>query len=359
MADVQDATGSYDGDGVWHPKDLQGQTPGQRGAFGDREPPVGTPEPTPPISPGYTTPQSATVGQGLGAYDAYAQQAFGGPTEAEQGVADQFAAVGSGQGPYGQQTNQMMKDAAAKAAGGGGVAGQDLGNVWGAAGSQFRGTNSAAVPENAQREAYMSMLNGGGYDAATKAAIANEGNASLNAQEEGVRDQLNNAAARTGSPFGAYGAIVDTNHQIGANRAGLARQNQILFANEEQRRKEAGASGLGQNAGLALNRENAGLSTALASNRQQNDQGLTASQQQNQFINDDTSRRLAGLNASAQQNQAQRGYQLAGAGGLNSILQGQMGQQTQLASILANILGTKQGDTTQLGENGGSIQLGL
>ena len=319
-------------------------------------------QPPPPAAGGgtggFTTPQSPSASPAvLGAYDAYAQQAFGGATAPEAEIYNQFQQAGTGQGAYGDYTKGLINASAANIAAGGGIPGQDLGAQWNAGGQQFAGTDTAGQTAAQQRQLYTSMANGGGYDAATKAQIANEGNAALNAQESGVRDQLNNAAARTGSPVGAYGAIVDANHNIGNQRSALARQNQILFANEAERQKEAGAAGLGQNTSLTTGLENAGVQNALAANNQASNQKYQGANNLNQLINDDTSRRFAGLNAANQQNNQQRGYQLAGAGGLNSILQGQMGQQDQLASMIASILGNKQGDTTQLGENGQSLQL--
>jgi hypothetical protein len=300
---------------------------------------------------GFVTPQSASAGQGLGAYDVWSSDAFNGPTDAEQALYDPAAALATGTDTGSQQASGLINQATANAAGQGTQAqsNNQLQAAWTAANNMYTGNDQSSVPINAQQAQYMTMTGpNAGYDAATQAAITNQGNNALNSQEASMRDQLNNAAARTGSPVGAYGALVDVNQNIGNQRADQSRQNQVLFANEAERQKEAGAAGLGSTANEIMARQNAAQQSGLAANQAQFSQDQTATNQANQLINDQTSRQLAGINSGVAQNAQQIGVQEAGGAGLTNILQGQNSQQDQLYSMLASILGNKQGDTSNM-----------
>ena len=311
---------------------------------------------TPNAADSFEIPGVTSPSQSVGAYDAWADQAFAGPSDAENQVFNGVYGIGSGQDANGRQANVLMGQAGERA-----TAPQyvdphsQMGETMGVASAQYQGTDPSSAAVNPQLGAYLSMVGpNGGYDAATKAAIANEGNAALNAQEASARDQMSNAQARTGSPLGAYGAIADVSQNIGNQRSAQARQNQILFANEQQRQKEAGASGLGTTAGIMLGRENAGIQNYMGAQQQAVGQTQAAANQANQFINDDTARRLAGLNAAAAQNAAQRQAQQAGASGLTNLLSGEMGAGNQLYTALGSILGTEQGDTSEANTLGGN-----
>src|ERR1039457_2246672 len=229
---------------------------------------------------GFVTPQSASAGQGLGAYDVWSSDAFNGPTGAEQALYDPAAALATGTDAGSQQGNALINQAVASAsslpAGGQDTSNNQLQAAWTAANNMYVGNDQSSVPINAQQAQYMTMTGpNAGYDTATKAAITNEGNNALNSQEASMRDQLNNAAARTGSPVGAYGALVDVNQNIGNQRASQSRQNQVLFANEAERQKEAGAVGLGSTAQEIMARQNAAQQSGLAANQAQFSQDQT------------------------------------------------------------------------------------
>lgn len=306
---------------------------------------------TPPTDPagtfaGATQPAQAPT---LGASDVWNQLAFGGPTQAASDVYGATSAIGMGTTPSAQAGQQLVNQGAQNAATAGNN--QNLQNAMVAATNLYGGNDPSSTALQAQQGAYMSMVGpNAGYSDAAKAAIINQGNSALNAQQASAQDQLNNAAARTGSPIGAYGAIVDVNQNIGNARAAQAAQNQVLFANEAERQKEAGAAGLGQTAATTLGREQQAYNDYLASQGQQFGQGQTAMSTANQMINDQTSRQLSGLNAAAAQNQQQVANTEAGGSGLTNLYNTNVGQQNQLYSMLASILGNKQGDTTQLGE---------
>src|ERR1017187_2431981 len=307
---------------------------------------------------GFVTPQSASAGQGLGAYDVWSSDAFSGPAGAERPLYDPAAALATGTDTGSQQASGLINQATANAAGQGTQAqsNNQLQAAWTAANNMYTGNDQSSVPINAQQAQYMTMTGpNAGYDAATQAAITNQGNNALNSQEASMRDQLNNAAARTGSPVGAYGALVDVNQNIGNQRADQSRQNQVLFANEAERQKESGAAGLGSTANEIMARQNAAQQSGLAANQAQFSQDQTATNQANQLINDQTSRQLAGINSGVAQNAQQIGVQEAGGAGLTNILQGQNGQQDQLYSMLASILRNKQGDTSQMNTLGTQI----
>ena len=301
-----------------------------------------------------STPQSASAGSGLGAYDVWAQQAFGGPTDAEQQVYNQTTGQANG-GAYAPVEQAITNQAGAQA-----TAGVDpnLTKAVQAASNQYTGQDQSSAGMNAAQNAYMSMVGPqAGYSDAAKAAITNEGNSALNAQQATMQDQVNNAMARTGSPVGAYGALVDTSQNIGNQRAAQAAQNQVLFANEAERQKEAGATGLNATSSNILGRENTAMQSGLAAQQQGFGQQQTASNQANQFINDATSRNLATDNAASAQNAQQRAASQAGGAGLTNLNAQESGSQNQLYSMLASILGNTTGSTTAAGVNDQSFNV--
>src|ERR1035441_4623969 len=66
---------------------------------------------------GFVTPQSASAGQGLGAYDVWSSDAFNGPTDAEQALYDPAAALATGTDTGSQQASGLINQATANAAG--------------------------------------------------------------------------------------------------------------------------------------------------------------------------------------------------------------------------------------------------
>ncbi len=285
-----------------------------------------------------------------GAYGAYANLASGAMNPLQQGAGYGYGSIATG-GPYASLMNSLIQGQAGNA--------QNnplLGTAMQMLTDQY---NNTSLPEEQQRQAYSGMVYGGGYDPATKAAITNESNNSITGQYEGLKDQLQNAAARTGSPLGEFGALAQASQNAGNQRNAAARQNQVLFANEAERQKEAGAAGLGQNAQLGQSRRATAAAQWLQAQGNQNAQQQAAAQSAAGLINNQNQSILQGSNGLAQLAAQLSGQQQAGAAGLAGLDQANQSQESQLYSLLASILGTKQEDYTSLGKTTGNANVGI
>ena len=94
-------------------------------------------------------------------------------------------------------------------------------------------------------QGYSGMVNNGGYDAATQNAITQTGENTARAGYAGAADQAARHAQATGNTAGYNSAIARLGQAESGTISDNARQNQIAFANEKQRQKEAGLQGLG------------------------------------------------------------------------------------------------------------------
>src|ERR1017187_4758487 len=197
--------------------------------------PAPTPDPnagtTPPPGTGTgTTPASTaspSAGTGLGAYDAFANLAFGSPTDAESTVYNATQGIGTNQSPAQMAGNVLLGQEGQTAMNAGNN--PQLQNAMVASNNLYNGQDPSQTALNAQQAQYLAMTGPqAGYNTATKAAITNTGNSALNAQQAAAADQMANAAARTGSPIGAYGAIANVSQNIGNQRSNQAMQNQVL-----------------------------------------------------------------------------------------------------------------------------------
>ena len=290
-----------------------------------------------------------------GAYGAYAGMAAGDMNPLEQMVGYGYGNVASG-GQYGGNIQDLLNGAMFRSTTGSNPSDPWLGNAMTWFGDQAM---NAGQGEAGQLAGYQNMVSNGGYDAATKAAITNEGNNSITSQYEGLADQLRNATARTGSPLGEFAALSQASQNAGNQRNSLARQNQVLFANEAERQKEAGLQGLGQNAGIEQARKSTFGNLAMGAEGNRFNQQTAAADQANKFINDALQRTLQGSNGLSQLAAALQGKQATGAAGLAGLDQSKINQENSLYSILASILGTKQEDYTSLGKTTGDAKIGV
>lgn len=100
---------------------------------------------------------------------------------------------------------------------------------------------------------FSQMANHGGYDDATKNAITQEGMNAAKSTYSGAASRIGMNSAATGNSAGMAAAM----SQLGRDEANTlgqqGRQNQIDFANEKQKQKQAGLTGL---AGLNSNESN-------------------------------------------------------------------------------------------------------
>ena len=286
--------------------------------------------------------QAAPTG---GAAGTYAKLASGEMSPLQQGAGYGYGQVAQG-GPYAGIMSGLIQNQAAKSVG------DPLSQIFGVLQGQY---NNQSTPEQDQMFGYQRMVGDGGYDAATKSAISNESNNAITAQYQGLADQLQNAAARTGSPIGEFAALSQASQNAGNQRNAAARQNQVLFANEAERQKEAGLSGLGQNAQLGQARQGTAAGQYLQAQANQAGQTQANAQLAAQMANQQTQQTLQGSNGLAQLAAQLSGQQQAGAAGLANLDQLTTQQQNQLYSMLASVLGTKQEDYTSLAQTTGSV----
>lgn len=123
--------------------------------------------------------------------------------------------------------------------------------------------NTPGRGEDEAYGAYNDMLQGG-YSASEQNAIAQEGMRAARAGFETNRDAMLRNQARTNNSAGYAANMGKMARGFSETMGSQARQNQIDFADEAQRRKEGGASGMLNVAGLANQRG----STALGAQQQ-------------------------------------------------------------------------------------------
>jgi hypothetical protein len=106
--------------------------------------------------------------------------------------------------------------------------------------------------------AYNTMLQGG-YSADEQNAITQEGMRAARAGYETNRDSMLRNQARTNNSAGYAANMAKMARGFGETMGSQGRQNQILFADETQKRRETGAGGMLNVAGLANQRGQASI----------------------------------------------------------------------------------------------------
>lgn len=92
---------------------------------------------------------------------------------------------------------------------------------------------------------YQKLLTGGGFSPQEQAAITGESMGALGSAFDALRQRAENRVARTRNPAG-FGELEDElAREQGRQAAELARQNQIQFADEAQRRRLEALQGIG------------------------------------------------------------------------------------------------------------------
>jgi len=119
-------------------------------------------------------------------------------------------------------------------------------------------TKKAGRGEDEAYGAYGDMLKGG-YSPAEQNAITQEGMKAARAGFETNRDAMLRNQARTGNSAGYAANMAKMARGFSETMGSQGRQNQIDFANETQKRKETGASGMLNVAGLGQARKTTGL----------------------------------------------------------------------------------------------------
>jgi hypothetical protein len=109
-------------------------------------------------------------------------------------------------------------------------------------------TTPATTPDassgNGLLSALQGLLNNGGYSATEQQAITEKAAEALAAQKGSSQAQMADQLARSGNAAGYGGAMSSLDNSAAQTASDQARQNQIDFANEQERQKELGASGL-------------------------------------------------------------------------------------------------------------------
>lgn len=97
------------------------------------------------------------------------------------------------------------------------------------------------------------LLTSPGYSPAEQSAITQEGMGAARTAYDALRESAQNRLARTNNAAGYNELDAQLGRQEAQNLGQQARQNQIAFANEQQRRRLAGLSALGQTYGIDTN----------------------------------------------------------------------------------------------------------
>jgi hypothetical protein len=164
--------------------------------------------------------------------------------------------------------------------------------------------------------AFSGMVNGQGYSPAEQAALRNQQMDVARTTMDTAASEMARKRAMTGQQAGFYGAQA----QLAGERAGALananRQGTLDIANEAERRKEAGAQGLGGLAGIEASNANAEASRASAANALAAENARTGAQL-----------RLAAMGQLGNLDEAARARQEAGMGGMNAWNQNQVGKQ--------------------------------
>ena len=126
--------------------------------------------------------------------------------------------------------------------------------------------------------AYQDMVNGGGYSPAEKAALVNEGMGSARTALDSAQAEMMRRQGINGNSAGLYGAIANLAGQRASTLGSQARQNTLAIANEAERRKEAGAAGLGNLAGIEASNAASQASLAASQNAQSAENARVAAQ---------------------------------------------------------------------------------
>lgn len=271
--------------------------------------------------------------------------------------------VGQTTGPnsYEDQSRQAILDFIN---GGGGASGTGYG-LGGGSGSMSGSSSPVGLGAgySGSLKAFQDMVNGGGYSDAEKAALVNEGMGSARAGLDSAQAEMMRRGELTGNRAGMYGAMA----QMAGNRSNVlgsqARKNVLDIANEAQRRKEVGAGGMGNLAGIEGSLANAQLSANTSMNN-----ASLANQAANRGMN------LQAIGALGDWDAAQRKNAQFGLGGMNdwdksrmanqqfgmtgmqqgdlARRQSMMGGATGLADYGQNIFGRKAGALGALGQYG-------
>ena len=173
--------------------------------------------------------------------------------------------------------------------------------------------------------AYNTMINGNGYSDAEKSAMEGSAARGLSTGFARGADEIRRQAARTGNRAAAYSAMASGGAKYGADAGEMNRQNQIKFADEAQRRKEAGAAGMTDVAGLSNTRAQFGIGAA------------------GDYAKEIQRRREAGIKGMGDFATYGRGLQSQGLAGLNDMLKQSNADKNNTYAQIAAILGTKVG----------------
>ena len=176
--------------------------------------------------------------------------------------------------------------------------------------------------------AYNGMINNGGYTDAQKAAMEGSAVRGVTAGFQSGADDMRRQAARTGNANSAYAAMASMGSKYGADLGETNRQNQIQFANEAERQKEVGASGMTNVAGLAQAHATTGLTQSEA------------------YANEMQRRKEAATKGMGDYATYGRGLQAQGLAGLTDLNKTANANTNNAYSQIAALLGTQTGQSS-------------
>lgn len=175
---------------------------------------------------------------------------------------------------------------------------------------------------------YNGMINGGGYSADEKGAIEGSAVRGVSNGYQRSADEIRRQGARTNNRASAYAALSDSGAKYGADLGEINRQNQLKFADEAERRKEAGASGMTNVAGLAQTKASFGIGAA------------------GDYAKEIQRRREAAKKGMTDYATFGRGIQSQGVAGLKDMLDKSNADKNNTYAQIAAILGTNVGQSS-------------
>lgn len=176
--------------------------------------------------------------------------------------------------------------------------------------------------------AYNEMINSNGYSDAEKGAMEGSAVRGISTGFQRGADEIRRQGARTNNRASAYAALGNAGAAYGADLGETNRQNQIKFADEAQRRKEAGASGMTNVAGLSNTRSQFGISAA------------------GEYAKEMARRKEAGIAGMGDFATYGRGLQSQGLAGLSEMLKQSNSDKNNTYAQIAALLGTNVGQSS-------------
>lgn len=182
-------------------------------------------------------------------------------------------------------------------------------------------------------DTYRGMVEHGGYDDATKAALTRESLAATRNPFEAARDRIVRGAAARGNVGSTAGSEIQLANQEAGALGDAAAKNQIAQAQEAIRQKEAGAQGLMSTQGITNAAKQASVTDLGNINQGMVNRRATAAAGEAGLSRDITGRRMGALSGLGDTQAAQDARKKAGLEGSQSTLAQKAAENTKQRNL--------------------------